>query len=190
MTTTAPVLRRGRDERPDGAAGEASRAPRHATGRSGSAAEHRTGRSGSAAEHCGGRPFPERARHAIGGFYLSMGGVHLGIVAADPQLYRDFAARSPFAVVRDGWADIVMANPASWGLLLFAGETVIGLLLLSRGRPARLGWALVVAFHLLLCLFGAWALVWTLPVLAVVVPLALRDRPATAVSVLRERNPR
>ena len=35
---------------------------------------------------------------------------------------------------------------------------------------------MVITFHLLLILFGAQALVWSLPVLAAVVPLALRDR--------------
>jgi hypothetical protein len=47
----------------------------------------------------------------IGGSYLSMGGVHLGIVAADPELYRPFADQALFAFVRDGWADIFMAHP-------------------------------------------------------------------------------
>ena len=37
------------------------------------------------------RPLPERARRFVGGFYLSMGGVHLGIVVADTGFYRSFA---------------------------------------------------------------------------------------------------
>jgi hypothetical protein len=36
-------------------------------------------------------PIAARVRRVVGGFHLSMGGVHLGIVAADPQLYRHFA---------------------------------------------------------------------------------------------------
>ena len=121
---------------------------------------------------------PRRARRVIGGFYLAMGGVHLGIVAADPQLYRHFADDALLGVVRDQWAAIVMANPAFWGMLLFGGETVIGMLLLSSKVVAvRVGWTLVIAFHVLLVLFGAGALVWSLPVLAVVIPLARRDWP-------------
>lgn len=126
-----------------------------------------------------GRPLHVRARRFIGGFYLAMGGVHLGIVAADPQLYRHFADDALLEVVREQWAAIVMANPAFWGLLLFAGETVIGMLMLSRRVVAvRVGWTLVITFHLLLVLFGAGALAWSLPVLALVVPLARRDWPA------------
>ena len=117
-----------------------------------------------------------RARRFIGGFYLAMGGVHLGIVAADPELYRHFADQALFDFVRDRWAAIVMSDPAFWGLLLFAGETVIGVLMLSsRVVAVRIGWSLVIAFHALLILFGAGTLVWSLPVLAVVIPLAVHD---------------
>lgn len=124
----------------------------------------------------GGRPFAARSRRFVGGFYLSMGGMHLGIVAADPEFYRQFADQALFDFVRTGWTEIVMANPAVWGLLLFAGETVIGLLMLSaRAGAVRAGWLLVISFHLLLVLFGAQALIWSVPVLAVIVPLAVRD---------------
>ena len=34
---------------------------------------------------------PGLARRVVGGFYLSMGGVHVGIVAVDPAVYRSFA---------------------------------------------------------------------------------------------------
>jgi hypothetical protein len=119
---------------------------------------------------------PAWTRRFIGGFYLSMGGVHLGIVAADPQLYTHFADDALLDAVRGQWATIVMANPAFWGMLLFAGETVIGVLMLSsRVVAVRAGWILVIAFHVLLILFGAGALVWALPVLAVVIPSAARD---------------
>jgi hypothetical protein len=117
-----------------------------------------------------------RARRFVGGFYLSMGGVHLGIVAADPQLYRHFADDALVGFVREQWAAIVMADPSFWGLLLFVGETVIGMLMLSsRVATVRVGWILVIAFHVLLVPFGAGALLWSLPVLAVVIQLARRD---------------
>ena len=104
-------------------------------------------------------------RMLIGGFYLSMGGVHLGIVAADPELYRPFADQALFAFVRDGWADIFMAHPQLWGLAMFAGETALGVLLLGGGGSAKLGWTGVIAFHLLLMLFGFAAWVWAVPAL-------------------------
>lgn len=111
----------------------------------------------------------------VGGFFLMMSGVHLGIVAADPTTYQHFADGAVLGFVRDGWSDIVMARPEVYGLLLMAGEAALGTALLVGGRAARVGWAGVVLFHLLLALFGWWVLVWVVPALAVVVPWALRD---------------
>ncbi|MFC5730860.1 MULTISPECIES: hypothetical protein [Nocardioides] len=68
-----------------------------------------------------------------------------------------------------------MARPAIYGLLLMAGEATLGTALLVGGRAARFGWAGVIVFHLLLVLFGWWTLLWVVPALAVVLPLARRD---------------
>lgn len=116
----------------------------------------------------------------VGGIYLSMGGVHLGIVAADPETYRDFAEAGLFAFVRDGWAEVFMAAPTLWGLALFVGETTIGALLLHGGPAARVGWVAVVAFHLLLMLFGWWVWAWSLPVLALAALAIRHDWPRLA----------
>ncbi len=121
-----------------------------------------------------------RVRRFTGGFFLVTAGVHLGIVVADPQFYRPFADGSPLAFVDEGWSQVVMRDPAAWGLVAFAGELAVGLLLLARGRLVRLGWVLVVAFHLLLPLFGPGFLLWSVPVLAVLLPAARRDWPALA----------
>lgn len=120
---------------------------------------------------------PERVRRFVGCFYLSMGGVHVGVVAADPELYRHFADAAPLDVVSTGWREIFMAEPALWGLVMAAGETVLGALLLSSGPRVRLGWVGVVGFHVLLMLFGWGYWLWSLPVLAVLVPTAARDWP-------------
>ena len=111
----------------------------------------------------------------VGGFYLSMGGVHLGLVAADPQTYWHFADAGLFAFVRHGWQNIFMAHPTTFGLLLAAGETVLGILLLLGGRAATYGWAGVVGFHLLLMLFGFGIWLWCIPALAVLIHLARLD---------------
>jgi len=111
----------------------------------------------------------------VGGFYLSMGGVHLGLVAADPQTYRHFADAGLFAFVRDGWHDVFMSAPATFGLVLALGETVLGVLLLLGGRFATVGWAGVIVFHLLLMLFGFGIWLWCLPALALLITLARRD---------------
>jgi hypothetical protein len=111
----------------------------------------------------------------VGGFYLSMGGVHLGLVAADPQTYRHFADAGLFAFVRDGWQDVFMAHAATFGLLLALGETTLGILLLLGGPFATVGWAGVVAFHLLLMLFGFGVWLWCVPALVALIYLWRRD---------------
>jgi len=114
-------------------------------------------------------------RQVVGGFYLTMGGVHLGLVSADAQVYRHFADRGLFAFVRDGWQHVVMAEPAVWGLLLMAGELTLGVLLLVGGRAARWGWAGVILFQVLLMLFGFGFWLWSIPALVLLVVLARRD---------------
>jgi len=115
----------------------------------------------------------------VGGFYLCMGGVHIGLVSADPEVYRHFADDALVGFVRDGWRDVFMAQPAVFGLLLAAGEIVLGVLLLRGGRAAAGGWVGVVAFHLLLMLFGFGIWVWSVPALALLVHLARRDNSLT-----------
>jgi hypothetical protein len=124
-----------------------------------------------------GPRLPKRIRRLVGCFYLSMGGVHVGVVAADPELYRHFADAALLDVVSTGWREVFMAQPAFWGLVMAAGETALGALLLSSGPRVRLGWVGVVGFHVLLMLFGWGYWLWSLPVLAVLVPTAVRDWP-------------
>lgn len=119
-----------------------------------------------------------RARHAVGGLFLFTAGMHLGMVMADPQSYEGFGDAGLFGFVRDGWDQIVMANPAAWGLLAMAGELALGLLLMTRGRAVKIGWTGVILFHVLLMLFGFGYWLWSVPALAVLVPLAVRDWPA------------
>jgi hypothetical protein len=122
------------------------------------------------------RPSRRRlGRSLVGGFFLVMGGVHLGLVSADPAVYQHFADHALFAFVRTGWQDIVMAAPSVYGLLLMAGEITAGTLLLIGGRAAPVGWAAVIAFHVLLMLFGWWVWAWSLPVLVLLGWLAARD---------------
>jgi hypothetical protein len=127
------------------------------------------------AEITAGPRHPAAGRMAVAGFFLVMGGVHLGLVAADPQIYRDFAQHGLFPFVRDGWREIVMAAPGAYGLLLMAGEIAAGTLLLVGGRAAPAGWSAVILFHVLLLVFGWWVWVWAVPALVVLVSLARRD---------------
>lgn len=100
------------------------------------------------------------ARSVVGGFLLTMGGVHRGVVAADPPVYRHCADDDWFGCVSDGWQHIVMARPELDGLLLMAGGLLLGTALLVGGRAAQAGWLGVIAFHFVLLPFGWWAWVW------------------------------
>ena len=119
-------------------------------------------------------------RRVVGGFYLVMGGINAGIVAADAETYRTFADGSFWPFVTRAWHDVVMAHPAVWILLLAAGEVILGLLLLRGGPAARTGWVGVIVFHVLLMSFGFGIWVWSLPALALLVPAARADWPQLA----------
>ena len=114
-------------------------------------------------------------RSVVGGFFLVMGGVHLGLVSADPQVYQHFADDGLFSFVRSGWQDIVMASPALYGLLLMTGEVTAGAMLLAGGVAARVGWGAVIVFHVLLMVFGWWIWAWCVPALALLTWLARHD---------------
>jgi hypothetical protein len=120
------------------------------------------------------RVVPWRTR-AAGGFFLTMGGVHIGIVGADTETYRHFADGALFGFVRTGWTEVFMANPVVWGVLLAAGEILMGSLLLRGGSAGRVGWVCVVAFQVLLVLFGWGFLAWSVPALFVHVRAARTD---------------
>lgn len=118
-------------------------------------------------------------RKIVGGFFLFTGGVHVGIVAADPQFYAAFADEALLPFVTEAWHQIFMANPAGWGLALSVGEATLGVLLLRGGTAAKVGWLGVIAFHLGLMLFGWGFWLWSVPFLAIVLPAALKDLRAS-----------
>ena len=131
-----------------------------------------------------GRPdaqSPHRAweRSLVGCFFVMMAGVHLGLVAADPSVYRHFADEALFGFVRTGWREVFMADPAFWGLCVMTGELILGALLLVGGRVATVGWVGVLTFHVLLMLFGPGFWLWSVPAVALLLFLARRDLGAT-----------
>lgn len=121
---------------------------------------------------------PPALTTGVGGFFACMGGVHVGLVAADASVYRSFADEALFGFVRTGWSDVFMATPEVWALLLAAAEITVGVLLLVGGRAARVGWAATVVFHVLLMLFGFGIWLWSVPVIVFLVWAARRDWPA------------
>ncbi|MFM1722328.1 hypothetical protein ABEU20_000882 [Rhodococcus sp. PAM 2766] len=121
-------------------------------------------------------------RRLVGGLFVFTAGIHVGIVAADAELYRAFADQSYLPWVRTAWRDVFMAHPAAWGLVVAAGELTIGVLILAGGRRTRIGLIGAIAFHVALMLFcwGYW--MWSVPML---VPLGYllstsEDRPRLA----------
>ena len=103
----------------------------------------------------------------LAGLYLASGGVHVGLASADPSVYRGFGSESFLALVRDGWANVFMAHPRIWALLLAAGEIAVGTALLAGGRAARIGWVAAIVFHVLLLLFGFGFWLYAVPALVV-----------------------
>jgi hypothetical protein len=120
-------------------------------------------------------PAPRRARTIVGGFFLTMGGVHIGLVSADPQIYGPFANGALIPWFGTLWDEVFMANPAAWGLAVAAFEIACGTLLLIGGAPARVGWVGVIGFHVVLMGFGWGFWAWSVPVLLILVPAAVMD---------------
>jgi len=108
----------------------------------------------------------------LGGFYLTMAGINIGLAIGDPQRYDGFADASHFDWVSQAWQAVFMEQPAMWATLLGLGEVLLGVALLAGGRWSLLGYLGVIAFHLALLLFGWGVWLWAVPVLIVVVPAA------------------
>jgi hypothetical protein len=119
-----------------------------------------------------GRAFHDIVRNVTGGLFLYTGGIHLGIVGAGPELYRPFARETLLPFISQAWENVFMARPAAWGLALSLGEAALGVLLLKGGRWAFAGWLGVIAFHLALMLFGWGFWLWSVPMLAILIPAA------------------
>ena len=122
-----------------------------------------------------GVPGPRATRVGIGGFYLAMSGLNIGIVIGDSETYRHFADSGLFSFVTGGWQDIVMAAPGAWIGLLAAGEIAVGAALLAGGRWTLPGYVAIVAFHLALVLFGWGFLTWSVPVLLLMSQVVRRE---------------
>ncbi|WP_434992330.1 hypothetical protein [Arthrobacter sp. Ld5] len=114
-------------------------------------------------------------RKITGGLFLFTGGMHLGIVMANPQYYASFAKGAYIPLVEKAWDKIFMAAPARWGTAVSLGEATLGILLLRGGGAAKVGWVGVIAFHfgLMLFSFGIW--LWSVPALAFLIPAARAD---------------
>jgi hypothetical protein len=122
-----------------------------------------------------GRRLTPSAR-AVGCFFLWTGGIHVGIVAAGPDLYRHFADAALVPGLTDAWRTVFMPHPALAGLVVAAGEALLGFLLLA-GSPTRrrIGWVGVIGFHVALMCFGWGFWLWCVPALVLLVRAARQD---------------
>ena len=111
----------------------------------------------------------------VGCFFLWTSGIHVGIVAADPGLYRHFADGALVPGLQSLWLSTYMPHSTVAGLLVAAGEAVLALLLLGPSRWHRLGWAGTILFHVALMCFGWGFWLWCLPALGVLVSGARTD---------------
>ena len=112
----------------------------------------------------------------VGWFFLWTSGIHVGIVAADPGLYRHFADGALVPGLTGAWRSVYMGRAAMSGLVVASGEAGLALLLLLGARRwRRLGWVGAVAFHLVLMLFGWGFWLWSVPALALLLRAAESD---------------
>jgi hypothetical protein len=119
-------------------------------------------------------PAVRRFTSVLGGFYLTMAGINLGLAIARPGIYAAFANAALFGWVQHAWDRIFMARPGGWAAGLAAGEILVGAALLAGRRWSVAGYGAVIAFHLALLFFGWWSWAWAVPVLTVTIPVALR----------------
>jgi hypothetical protein len=122
-----------------------------------------------------GSPWTVPPRY-VGRFFLWTSGVHVGIVAADPGLYRHFADDALLWGLTAAWRSTFMPHAAIAGLVVAAGEAMFGLLLLGPWSWRRLGWGGTIVFHLALMAFGWGFWLWCVPATALLARGAIEDR--------------
>jgi hypothetical protein len=123
-------------------------------------------------------------------FFLWTSGIHVGIVAADPGLYRHFADGALVPGLSAAWRSTFMAHASVAGLLVAAGEATLALLLLGPWPWRRVGWIGAIAFHLALMCFGWGFWLWCVPALALLVRGAAADRRPARSLVIAVDDPR
>ena len=73
----------------------------------------------------------------VGWFFLWTSGIHVGIVAADPGLYRHFADGALIPGLAEVWRSVFMTHAWAGGLVVAAGEVALALRLLGRRQFRR-----------------------------------------------------
>lgn len=124
-------------------------------------------------------------RTAVGILMLIGGALFNAIQLAQGNDYAAFADPSPFGWISRTWRAVVPDNLVLIGLLVVF-EAAAGALLLAGERTARIGYPAVIAFHLLLWLFGWFEIVYCLLMLPALILLWRADH-AGAAAAAREQ---
>jgi hypothetical protein len=117
-------------------------------------------------------------RWAIAVLFVLAGALVNASYLATGMDYAAFADMSPWAFVRDTWANVVAPNQGLWIGLLIAFEAVAGVLVASGGRRTQVGYVAIIVFHVLLVAFGWGFLAWSGPMLLALVLLLRAERAA------------
>jgi uncharacterized membrane protein len=119
-------------------------------------------------------------RAATGVLFLIGGALMHVITLATGGDYAGFADPAHFQWVTDAWRAVVAPNQLFFIGLLIVFEATVGLLAVSGGRRTQLGYLGIIAFYLLLWLFGAIETVFVLLMLVPMYLLLRAERRAEA----------
>lgn len=120
-------------------------------------------------------------RRALAGMFVAGAAGHAVFASVTPEIYEAFADASQFAVVREAWRELFVPNARLLGGGLAVFELGLGVLFATGGRRAtRVAVAGAMAFHVALVAFGWWYLLWSVPMLGLLVwfDRSTRDRGA------------
>lgn len=130
-----------------------------------------------AGDTASGRRVTRWIRLGLAAMFLLGGLIHLLLVTTMPEVYKNFAVTSPFAAVRDAWRMWFVPHTVLWGSAQAVFELVLAILLVMGGRWSRLALAGAIGFHLALIAFGWAYLLWSGPMIALMVWLYVAVSP-------------
>lgn len=119
-------------------------------------------------------------RWAVGVLFVVGGALLHAINLASGADYSGFADPAFFSWATGAWQAVVVPNAVVFIGLLALFEAVVGVLAISGGRATRIGYTGVIAFYLLLWLFGWMELVWVLVLIGPMLLLLRAEQRATA----------
>lgn len=119
-------------------------------------------------------------RAAVGALFIIGGALVHVINLASGANYRTFADPALFGWVTSTWHSVLVPNHLLLIGLLALFEATVGVLALSGGRRTQLGYVGVIAFYLLLWLFGWIEVVWCLVMVPPMLLLLRAERRAAA----------